>query len=97
MVFEIRTVMKNFISMKAGPLIDLMSFALQSFAIIGHFFTFPGVGGAKLRLKTISAKLKLKFWLSLAIKDVASNPSSLLRCPKICSFLKASLNKNSQN
>ena len=51
-----------------GLLISLISFALQSFAMFGRFHTFlgPGVDGAKLRLMTISAQLRLKLGLSLA-------------------------------
>ena len=35
-------------------------------SIFGHFDTFPGMGGGKLRIKTTSAQLKLKLGLSLA-------------------------------
>ena len=50
-----------------GLLYKLINFALLSLAEFDHFDTFPGwVGGAKLRLKTNSAQLKLKLGLSLA-------------------------------
>ena len=56
-----------------GLLNKLINFALLSLAEFDNFDTFPGwmgVGGAKLRLKTNSAQLKLKLGLSLATKNL---------------------------
>ena len=52
-----------------GLLNKVINFALLSLAEFDHFDIFPGwveLGGAKLRLKTNSAQLKLKLELSLA-------------------------------
>ena len=53
---------------------NMINFVLIKLSIFGHFDIFPGVGewvgGGKLRLKTISAQLKLKFGLSLAISNL---------------------------
>ena len=47
-------------------MVNLLGFSL---AVFGHFFTFPEVGGEKLRSRTTSAPLKLKLGLSLAKID----------------------------
>ena len=46
---------------------NMINFVLLRLSIFGNFDTFLGVGGGKLRIKTISAKLKLKLGLSFAI------------------------------
>ena len=48
---------------------NMINFVLIRLSIFGHFDTFPGVGGGKLRIKTISAQLKLKLGLGLAKID----------------------------
>ena len=59
--------------MKLGLLNKLINFALLCMAEFDHFDTFPGwVGGAKLRLNTNKAQLKLKLGQSLA-KSAAAN------------------------
>ena len=57
----------RFISLMTCDLLNMLTnFALLSLAEFDHFNTFPGwVAGAKLRLSTNTAQLKLKLGLNL--------------------------------